>query len=357
METDSIFIKLLFIIYLCHFFVNPDCLIFLQNKYNFFIKLLENKNKNEKKTVDEKKTESEDLKVIKYEDKYLSEIRKMNKKFQFDIQEKEIIENKKNEFFQKENKMYIDKINEINEKLLLFEDTLLQNRECDFEKEILIITKELNDLKTEIKTEEKSIIKNAEVQAETFVIEERLAKLKNCFVMEYTPLGNVLMIYDLSRNTFKYYSDNTIPYRYLETVARKYVKLFNCRPIFIDMEEELKLFEDKLLEDKLNKEKEPSLQKQLRQENKKQIFTKFKNYNKEGCNGKVNIAPPPRNSIPNQKIEEIHKDKVVLLKEKANMYTYDGKISNYSFLKKTDRKVVDKKYAMSFTEFKKKHNK
>jgi hypothetical protein len=69
----------------------------------------------------------------------------------------------------------------------------------------------------------------------------------------------------------------------------------------------------------------------------------------------VNIAPPPKNSIPNKKIEESQKD--VLLKEKANMYTYDGKISNYSFLKKIDRKVVDKKYALSFAEFKKLHNK
>jgi hypothetical protein len=217
-----------------------------------------------------------------------------------------------------------------------------------------------DDLKKEIDAEEcqHKIIKNAEEESNQFVIEERLKKLKNCFVMEYTPLGNVLMIYDSLRNTFKYYSDNTIPYRYLETVARKYVKVFNCRPIFVDMEEELKLWEDKLNKEKEKKERETNLhknQKQIPIEDKKQLFAKFKTYNKEGLTGKVNIAPPPKNSIPNQKIEESQKD--VLLKEKANMYTYDGKISNYSFLKKIDRKIVDKKYTMSFTEFKKLHNK
>ena len=69
--------------------------------------------------------------------------------------------------------------------------------------------------------------------------------LKNNFIIEHTPLGNVIMIYDSDRSSFKYYSDSTIPYRYLETVARKYVKTFNCRPLFVDMEEELRLVEEK----------------------------------------------------------------------------------------------------------------
>jgi hypothetical protein len=54
-----------------------------------------------------------------------------------------------------------------------------------------------------------------------------------------------MMIYDNTTETFKYYIDNTIPYRYLETIGRKYVKQFNCRPIFVDMEEELKIAEEK----------------------------------------------------------------------------------------------------------------
>jgi hypothetical protein len=56
------------------------------------------------------------------------------------------------------------------------------------------------------------------------------------------------MVYNNKRGSFEYYSDNTVPYRYLEPVSRKYVKMFNCRPIYFDMEEELKNYEKKLEE-------------------------------------------------------------------------------------------------------------
>ena len=46
-------------------------------------------------------------------------------------------------------------------------------------------------------------------------------------------------------------------------------------------------------------------------------------------------------------------DKEYILKEKANCYSYEGKISNFNFLKKVDRKIVDKNYNMSYSEFKK----
>ena len=102
--------------------------------------------------------------------------------------------------------------------------------------------------------------------------------------MEHTPVGNVLMIYDKERETFKYYSDNTIPYRYLDVVARKYVKFFDCRPIFINTEEEIQLAEKKNEQAKKEKEEKEALDKKRREEaaanhkpveEKKQVFAKF----------------------------------------------------------------------------------
>ena len=86
---------------------------------------------------------------------------------------------------------------------------------------------------------------------------------------------------------------------------------------------------------------------------KKDVFAKFKNYNKESGTGKVNRgAAPPKNSIPNN--NNVKKaDEKVILKENANRYTYEGKLANFSFLKKPDRKIIDKKYAMSFADYKK----
>jgi hypothetical protein len=84
---------------------------------------------------------------------------------------------------------------------------------------------------------------------------------------------------------------------------------------------------------------------------KKDVFAKFKGYNTESGTGKVNRGvAPPKNSIPNNTMK---KNDNFILKDNANRYTCEGKLANFSFLKKPDRKIVDKKYAMSFADFKK----
>jgi hypothetical protein len=174
------------------------------------------------------------------------------------------------------------------------------------------------------------------------------------------------MIYNNVRGTFDYYSDSNIPYRFLETVGRKYVITFNCRPIFIDMEEELKLYELKL-KAKEEREKEEKEREQKEKEDtkndtknytkndtKKNVFAKFKSYNREAGSGKVNTAAPPKNSIPNIKTtDDTKKNEKMILKENANRYTCEGRFSNFNILQKVDRKKVDKKYSTTFADFKK----
>ena len=46
----------------------------------------------------------------------------------------------------------------------------------------------------------------------------------------------------------------------------------------------------------------------------------------------------------------------MLLKEKSNRYSYQGKFLNFNILQKVDKKVVDKKYALTFADFKKMKN-
>ena len=320
----------------------------------------------------------------KYEDKYLVEIRKLNKEFVFNEEEEEVRLQKYLDFFRISNESHQSKITEISEKLTYIEKKLAKYDTDDYddcreeeedinfgetkeeqiqtlqnEKELLLI--EYNSRKHfDTKEGQEELMKQSKEQSEQFIMNQRLEKLNNCFVMEYTPLGNVLMFYDKERDSFKYYSDNTIPYRYLEVVGRKYVKQFNCRPIFVDMEEELKLAEEKWEHDKKVKEEKEEEEKKKKEEasknrlvvveEKKNVFAKFKQYNKTAGTGHVISAAPPKNSIPNKSIVE--KDKI-LLKDKANRYTYEGKIANFSFLKKVDRKVVNKKFAMTFADYKK----
>ena len=174
-----------------------------------------------------------------------------------------------------------------------------------------------------------------------------LDNLKFSIVMETTPNGNVLMYWDNNRSSFIYYSDTSIPYRYLEVVARKYVIMNNCREIYFIMEEQLKpLKKEEIVEKK----------------EEKNVFAKLKSYNQSSILDTKNIAPKKQNQniqLPRIQINQKETDKnEILLKENANRYSYEGKIINFSFLQKPKKNMKEK---ISFSEFKKiqnsKHNK
>ncbi len=309
---------------------------------------------------------------VRYEDKYLVEIRKLEKEFKFDEND-EIMVKKTSECLKVITDSFANRRKEIGSRLSTIAAEL---KKCDDnvsesdKQPIQLLTEERDGLLEEDDTLKNSMEtdegkqqnnKQAAEDALQFMINCKLDKLKNCHVMEHTPIGNVLMIYDKERETFKYYSDNTIPYRYLDVVARKYVKFFNCRPIFVNTEEEIQLAEKKNEQAKKEKEEKEALDKKRREEaaanhkpveEKKRVFAKFKSYNKEAGTGHVSAGAPPKNSGPSRQPTE-KSDNEVVLKERANRYTYEGKMVNFSFIKKIDRKVVDKKLAMTFADFKK----
>jgi len=304
-------------------------------------------------------------KVIKYEDKYLTDL---DKEFVFTEEENIVYQSQIDEIyttlFNKTSQQLADINQEFKEtdKLLvkytnydddycIYDDDELSGiglyEICDTKEDIIYyLTQskekysiEINTI-TDTLTDTIELRNQAAIQAKAAIIKTRLSTLKNNFVMEYTPLGNVLMVYDADRETFKYFSDSTIPYRYLEVVGRKYVKQFNCGPLFVNMTEEILLAEEKW-------DKKIAEEEKYKKDGKKSVFTKFKSYNNNnrGCG--------PKNSIPNTNSTNNTSGSKIILKNKTNRYTYEGKIINFSFLKKIDRKVVDKKYAMSFSDFKK----
>jgi len=325
---------------------------------------------------------------FKYEDKYLHDIRKLNKEWIFTDEENNELPNIVNTLYkgyidsrlersseiakqilelQKEVDQDVDSINFVedvnDEGDELIDKNTLEERNQIRNSEIENLQKEMTEIMSEINNEG-SIIelkKQAEEEAKQSIIHKRLNKLSNCYVIEKTPNGNVIMIYQKDRESFKYYSDHNIPYRYLEVVGRKYVKFFNCRPIFIDMEEELRLFEErwdkeqelkKIKEEEKKKAEEEAVKNNKPVETKKNVFAKFKSYNKD-AGGKINMAAPPKNSIPNKSVTETKEDEKILLKERANRYTYEGKFANFNFLQKIERKVFNKKLGLTFADFKK----
>jgi hypothetical protein len=340
--------------------------------------LLQYEMSDEEEQTEEKQEEVVEVKKeeIRYELKYLEDIKLLKNEFTSTWEHLKQRNDKMTEFAAQKQKEIKTQINEINmevvrkgleyidiDDLVVYED---ESRESKEQKKQQIYA-EINELRCQIKSLEEKVTSNtlqveAKEEAIQFVKNQYIDGLKNSFIIEKTPLGNVLMYFNSSRWSFEYYSDNTIPYRYLETVSRKYVKTFNCRYLYVDMENEISLAERKL-KDTLEKkalEEEETRKKSLEQKEnqvvpKKDVFAKFKSYNKESGTGRVNTGAPPKNSIPNNTNTNKSTEKVIL-KDNANRYTCEGRMSNFSFLKKTKREVVDKKYAMSFADFKKLKN-
>jgi hypothetical protein len=210
------------------------------------------------------------------------------------------------------------------------------------------VVKEIEEEENEIEEEDNPIVPYEDKYKDKIkevnhlsTTNDSLDNLKNSFVMETTPNGNVLMFWDNNRYSFTYYSDTSIPYRYLEVVARKYVIMNNCREIYYIMEEQLK----------------PLKKEEIIKEEEKTVFAKLKSYNQSSIMNTKNIPSKKQNlstHLPRIQINQKEENKnEILLKENANRYSYEGKLINFSFLKKPKKKINEN---ISFSEFKKIQN-
>ena len=213
--------------------------------------------------------------------------------------------------------------------------------------------------------------------------EEELKKrnFKNSFLMEKTPLGNVALYYNQDRECFEYYSDHTIPYRYLETIGRKYVITFDCIDLYIDMEEELQkqkeIIENQNAQIKENQNptanptanpSQNTRKNEVEETSKKNVFAKLKNYNKSSnpvqpnrSNHEQNHTQKQEPNIPSNPLKKPNhvlypssasSKQSFILKEKSNSYLCKGRFSNFNLLQPIKKEVVDKNYNMSFKDFK-----
>ena len=162
---------------------------------------------------------------------------------------------------------------------------------------------------------------------------DRLNQLKNSFIIETTPYGNVLMFWDQNRRSFTYYSDKTMPYRFLEVVARKYVIMNRCKDIYYIMENEMKTIQ---VEPKKKTETSG-------------VFAKLKNYNQSTLHVIKTNVTENRNIKPKPTQKNIPEKKEIVIKEHSNQYSYEGKLMNFSFLKK---EVKNNNKNVTFGEYK-----
>lgn len=78
-------------------------------------------------------------------------------------------------------------------------------------------------------------------------VEETEENKKRKMVEEDTPDGNVKMMYDEYSQSFFYWSNKSITFKNLETVARKYVIMYECKDLYI----EKKVMNDSKMESKI----------------------------------------------------------------------------------------------------------
>ncbi len=141
--------------------------------------------------------------------------------------------------------------------------------------------------------------------------------LTNCILFETTPKGAVFMKYDKSEEGFLYWADKTIDYKFLETCARKFCKIYYCKDVYVY--DEVEDSDEESIEEEKEEEKREE-KKEEKEEKRDSVFANFKNYK--------------TNTTTKQKATEI----------KANKYIHKGKIidfmiiqtSNYSSLKKSE---------------------
>jgi len=105
-------------------------------------------------------------------------------------------------------------------------------------------------------------------------------------ILEKTPEGYVAMRYNKDEAGFEYWSDKSIPYNHLETVARRYVNTFHCFDIYINRRKHL---QEKIT--RLTKEIKENIEAKKKLEEEKgsgdeveeevSVFAKLSKYNKK----------------------------------------------------------------------------
>jgi len=189
---------------------------------------------------------------------------------------------------------------------------------------------------------------------------EDLEKLATVVVREKTPNGEVVMTYNHKTESFEYYCDDkNVKYMVLDTVARKFTIDNKCKSICVNYKAEFERAKVAIMADQVTTtsvaataasananananvvnvtaaaegvlapvshapalEPEPAVPK-------RSIYAKFKNYNSTGGSKKKEEVSSVEVDA-NGKATVTKSEKIYILTEKANRFTYKGRVSNY----------------------------
>lgn len=209
------------------------------------------------------------------------------------------------------------------------------------ETQIYIDKKTDQFLKIYPKTEEERKKGNANIDERCYSLEsfqklileesnELEPEWKRRLLFETTPRGNVIMYYDMFKQSFAYVSDQHMNYGILNACAMKYVQMYRCIDFFLDgnilpegIVSPFVLLQEE--EEKKDKEKQGEKKRELGINFKDAPFAKLKTY-------KINDL------VSEKKRKDIHTENNSKPKPK-NSFRNLGKISNLSLLQKPTKPI------------------
>ena len=146
---------------------------------------------------------------------------------------------------------------------------------------------------------------------------EKQENIDKGIVEEETPDGKVVLKYNKDVVRFDYWSDKNIKYRYLEVLARKYVIIYDCKDLYVNIFKELVKAWEIVEKNKNNLD--------VVDNKKDDIFVTLKNY-------KLDNNDPKNNKIVN---------------ENANVYKRVGTYEDFFAVKKDIKNINYKTFMNS----------
>ena len=144
--------------------------------------------------------------------------------------------------------------------------------------------------------------------------------------------GDIIMCYNAATFSFAYYARTAnIPYKYLETVSRKYMVETNApRDIYVDIRKEYAKAKDQVTNKKVSSNAPQAAASTDNDNDAKQetdVFAKFKTYNTA-----PNISNTNQNSTKTTTTtsEPTNNTSTKVMRENANRYSYRGKLAEWA---------------------------
>jgi hypothetical protein len=167
---------------------------------------------------------------------------------------------------------------------------------------------------------EEELVAARENNPEVELTEARKKELHLCHIEDKTPRGDAIMLYDDNTESFWWFSDTKdVPYKYLETLCRKYILAYDCIGLYNGTIDELRKIEKEKNEKNEKKNEENNSTEEEKSSDDDSVFVSFKKYNRKG--------------------EDSTGGNDVIIPEKSNRYSYRGKMPDWEELQKERARI------------------